>query len=84
MLKVGDLVIVYDSAMFGNNLGNKLTSKWMGPYLLREVKGNGSYKISEMDGTVIEATIAGNRLKLFKRRIKPFVQGTNEVEPRIL
>ncbi|OLY80705.1 Transposon Ty3-G Gag-Pol polyprotein [Smittium mucronatum] len=63
-LEVGDMVLEYNSTI-GKKRELKLNSKWRGPYLVRENLNNGSYSLSELDGTNIKGSKAGNRLKKF-------------------
>ena len=66
-LEEGDQVYLLDSSK--TILGwRKLTKRWLGPYLVAEDFGNGSYRLAEFDGTVLKYSAHGSRLKKVKRR----------------
>ena len=66
-LEEGDQVYLLDSSK--TVLGwRKLVKRWLGPYLVIEDFGNGSYRLSELDGVVLHYTAHGSRLKRVKRR----------------
>ncbi|KAJ6110196.1 hypothetical protein N7486_002431 [Penicillium sp. IBT 16267x] len=51
-LEVGNLVLVHDTQIQDDVRAlQKLRFRWHGPYRIREVVGNGSYKLEELDGT---------------------------------
>ena len=60
-----------------NQLSRKLEDKWLGPYYIHDILGNGSYKICKGNGTVLIKFIHGNHLKLYK--IPPVLQINAEV-----
>ena len=68
-IKEGDWVLVYDS-----NLDNqytamrKMVKRWFGPYIVMHVFDNATYKLCELDGTELRVTIAGKRIKMFKKK----------------
>ena len=68
-LKPGDLVIVYDESL-RKQWSRKFDNRWLGPYRIKEVFDNGSYALTELDGTELSVRMAGKRVKLFKRRVK--------------
>ena len=53
----------------------KFAKRWFGPYEVRKVFDNGTYRLCELDGTVLRVPIAGKRVKIFKKRTdeKPYV-----------
>ena len=53
----------------------KFAKRWFGPYEVRKVFDNGTYRLSELDGTILRVPIAGKRVKIFKKRTddKPYV-----------
>ena len=63
--QVGDLVLsVRRPINMSNLIGNKFVSKWDGPYVVREVYTNGSYKIVDQDGVKV-GPINGKFLKRY-------------------
>ena len=60
-----DLVLLHDTGRFrSSEVTNKLGYKWLGPYQIFEANAlKGTYILSELDGTPLSGTIAGNRLK---------------------
>ena len=46
----------------------KFAKRWFGPYEVREVFDNGTYRLSELDGTILRVPIAEKRVKIFKKR----------------
>ena len=65
----GDWVIVYDSSLdHQHSTTRKFARRWFGPYEVRQVRENGTYLLSELDGTLLRSPIAGKRVKIFKKR----------------
>ncbi|KAI3472363.1 hypothetical protein Pfo_031104 [Paulownia fortunei] len=63
--QVGDLVLVVRRPIITTHrTGNKFTSKWDGPYVVKEVYTNGAYKLVAEDGLRI-GPINGKFLKLY-------------------
>ncbi|PIN05616.1 hypothetical protein CDL12_21843 [Handroanthus impetiginosus] len=63
--QVGDLVlIVRRPIIITHRIGNKFTSKWDGPYVIKEIYTNGSYKLITEDGLRI-GPISGKFLKRY-------------------
>ena len=47
----------------------KLDDRWFGPYRILEAPQDSTfYRLEELDGTLLKATFAGNRLKRFFSR----------------
>jgi hypothetical protein len=68
-LEPGDLVLVRDTWTDINmSRSMKLQPKWRGPYRVTKVWGNGSYRITDLDGTELRSSYPGNRLTKFHRR----------------
>ena len=44
--------------------GGKAEDSWLGPYIVEEVKQNGTYKISR-DGRVLKTLVNASQLKLY-------------------
>ena len=53
----------------------KFKKRWFGPYEVRKVFDNGTYRLCELDGTMLRVPIAGKRVKIFKKRTdkEPYV-----------
>ena len=69
-------MIVYDSSMDHQHTTiRKFAKRWFGPYEVRKVFDNGTYHLSELDGTVLLVPITGKRVKIFKKRTddEPYV-----------
>ncbi|KAJ6102680.1 hypothetical protein N7486_005107 [Penicillium sp. IBT 16267x] len=76
-LEVGNLVLMHDTQIQDDVRAlQKLRFRWHGPYRIREVVGNGSYKLEELDGTPMRhffsagegmghSAVNGDRLKRF-------------------
>ena len=63
--QVGDLVLVVRRPIIlSHRIGNKFTSKWDGPYVIREVYTSGAYKIIDEDGLRV-GPINGKFLKRY-------------------
>ena len=52
-----------------------IQQRWFGLYEVRKVFDNGTYRLSELDGTILRVPVAGKRVKIFKKRTneKPYV-----------
>ena len=69
-------MIVYDSSLdHQHTMIRKFAKRWFGPYEVRKVFDNGTYRLCELDGTVLRMPIAGKRVKIFKKRTndEPYV-----------
>ena len=67
----GDLVLTYDVRLMDQDKSRKtkLLYRWLGPFRVKKAnKLKGSYVLEEMDGTQVNRTYAGNRLKKFLTR----------------
>ena len=68
-IEKGDWVLVFDSSLEHQHKSiRKFSHRWFGPYRVIEVRQNGTYILSEFDGTLLRIPIAGKRIKLFKQR----------------
>ena len=67
-LKVGDLVLLYNSVKTPGARRTKLDHNWLGPYRIWEVSKAGYYRLEELDGVRLKESFAGNRLKRFFSR----------------
>jgi hypothetical protein len=72
--KVGDIVLVYDSAK-QNLHGGKFVVKWAGPYWIEKKLGNNTYLIRNKSGAVHNSSVHAERLKHYKQRylVEPHV-----------
>ena len=68
--KKGDLVLLHDSRYKeDNSASRKLSFWWLGPYRVVEANTKkGNYRLAELDGSEMEGTITGRRLKPYKER----------------
>ena len=57
--EVGELVLKFKHF---KPAGSKFQPKWMGPYTIHQVYGNGAYKLLTMDGKILKSSINGNDL----------------------
>jgi hypothetical protein len=65
----GDWVLVYDSSLDNqHSTARKFSRRWFGPYVVKKVEDNATYRLTELDGTSLALPIAGKRIKVFKRR----------------
>jgi hypothetical protein len=65
-LKAEDLVLL-DNTKLRKDFGGKMNFQWRGPYRIVRTPTHGkrSYKIAELDGTVLKGSYHGSRLRLF-------------------
>ena len=69
-------MIFYDSSLDHQHTTiRKFAKRWFGPYEVRKVFENGTYRLCELDGTTLRLLIVGKRVKIFKKRTddKPYV-----------
>ena len=67
-LTEGQLILLHDTKLDNQHTG-KLTFRWLGPYKIQQtIVDKGTYKLCELDGTLLAGTFAGNRLKPFHAR----------------
>ena len=65
----GDWVLVYDSSLDNqHSAARKFAKRWFGPYVVKKVEDNATYRLAELDGAPLAIPIAGKRIKVFKRR----------------
>ena len=65
----GDWVLVYDTSLENqHSTAQKNSQRWFGPYVVKKVEDNATYRLAELDGTPLALPIAGKRVKIFKRR----------------
>ena len=69
-------MIVYDSSLDHQHTTMRMfVKRWFGPYEVRKVFDNGTYRLCELDGTTLRVPIAGKRMKISKKRTddEPYV-----------
>ena len=66
-LEQGDIVLLHNTKLLTQQTG-KDENKWFGPYRITKANTNGSYYLEELDGTLLKKAVAGDRLKIFRRR----------------
>jgi hypothetical protein len=61
-------VLVYDNSLDNHHKATrKFARRWFGPYVVTNVNDNGTYHLSELDGTRIAVPVSGKRIKAFKK-----------------
>jgi hypothetical protein len=86
-LQVKDLVLRHDTftAEVDKSSSTKLNWRWLGPYKISKADTlKGTYWLSELDGTELAGTFAGNRLKKFVQRDRYFYGADEEENARSL
>jgi hypothetical protein len=67
-MEEGDWVLVYDSSLDNQHKATrKFARRWFGPYVVTSVSDNGTYHLTELDGTRIAVSVAGKRIKAFRK-----------------
>jgi hypothetical protein len=65
----GDWVLVYDSSLDNqHSTVQKFSQRWFGPYVVKKVEHNATYRLAELDSTPLVLPIARKRIKVFKGR----------------
>ena len=68
-IEEGDWVLVYDSSLDNQHSATrKFSKRWFGPYVVKKVEDNATYRLTELDGTHLVVPIAGKRVKILKKR----------------
>jgi hypothetical protein len=58
----GDWVLVYDSNLDNqHSAARKFSRGWFGPYIVKKVKDNATYHLTELDSTPIALPIVGKK-----------------------
>ena len=76
-------MIVYDNSLDHQHTTlRKFAKRWFGPYEVQNVFDNGTYRLCELDGTILRVPIVGKRVKIFKKRTdkEPLEKTDNEEE----
>ena len=64
-------MLVYDNSLDNqHSTVHKFAERWFGPYIVKNVYDNFTYKFSELDGTLILNVVAKKRIKVFKKRFE--------------
>ena len=59
-------MLAYDSSLDNqHSIDHKFAERWFGPYIVKKVYDNFTYKLSELDGTLILNVVAGKGIKVF-------------------
>ena len=66
-INVGDLVLLPNTRS-QTSWDKKVDNNWLGPYRVREVSPAGFYRLTELDGSELQESVAGNRIKEFFSR----------------
>ncbi|KAF1980602.1 hypothetical protein K402DRAFT_295393, partial [Aulographum hederae CBS 113979] len=67
-LQPGTMVLLKNTKLY-KGFGRKLAARWKGPFRIRAVHEHKRwYELEELDGTMIEGTVQGDRLKIFIQR----------------
>ena len=68
-LKVGDLILLFNSTLKKHLRKDKLVDRWMGPYRIREIPLNSTYYLlEELSGEPLKTRAAGDHVcKFFTR-----------------
>jgi len=68
-LKVGDLVLLFNSMLQKRSRKDKLTDRWSGPYRVCEIPPDSTfYFLEELSGEPLKAKAAGDRVRKFFTR----------------
>lgn len=60
----GGMVLLYDSRL--KTFPGKLQTRWVGPFLVHKVYGNGSLQLKELTGALLATRTNGSRVKLYR------------------
>ena len=62
-------MLVYDCNLDNQHkVVRKFTRRWFGPYVVTSANDNGTYHLSELDGTRLTVPVARKWIKVFKKR----------------
>jgi hypothetical protein len=68
-LEEGDWVLMYDNSLDNQHSTiRKFAKRWFWSYIIKKVYDNATYKLSELDGSLLQNLIPGKRIKIFKKR----------------
>jgi hypothetical protein len=69
-MREGDLVLLWNSLReIDMSRDKKLDARWLGPYRIHQARPDrGTYRLEDLDGTLLPHTTPGWRLKLFRQR----------------
>ena len=69
-LRGGDLVLLHDTKLDTSH-SHKLLNRWSGPYRIANAtkkEDRGTYRLAQLDGTMLEGHFTGDRVKRFIAR----------------
>ena len=70
-IEEGDWVLVYDNSLDNQHRSTcKFAKRWFGSYVVTSANDNATYYLAELDGTWMTTSVAGKRIKAFKRQNK--------------
>ena len=75
LFAVNDLVLKHDTALAQTRSG-KFKPKWLGPFRIHSVLGNGVYRLATTNGETLDDPVNAKRLKLYHQRV--------EMEPQVI
>ena len=64
---IGTWVLLHETWL-DSQMGNKGALRWTGPYIVHRQLRDTTYQLRELDGTVMQGSVAANRLKVFYYR----------------
>ena len=68
-MEKGDLILAHNTPLAAS-YSDKLGYQWLGPFHIKEVCGNGSYLMEELDGTAFQYPVHGDCLKFYYKPIE--------------
>jgi len=80
-VRKGGLILLYDNRH--ERFPGKLHTRWMGPYRVTEVFGNGSLQLEDLQGNWLETRVNGSRVKQYRPEVSTEEDGStpSEEEP---
>ena len=57
-----------------HSTARKFSQRWFGPYVVKKVEDNATYRLAELDGTPLALPIAEKRVKIFKKWDEEFLE----------
>ena len=80
-IKEGDWVLIAEGGLEQqHSTKTKFMQRWRGPFVVVKVHQNATYTVRELDGALHQLPYAGKRVKLFKRRLKFYLQDAYDIE----
>jgi len=66
-IEIADMVLLYNSSL-DKQWSQKLKSKWLGPYKMKEIGETETYLLNELDRMELQRIFVGDRIKKFFTR----------------